>query len=135
MLVGSSPTAASIEGARMTCYHKSGSCINHGACNRDDHCGYAPADPIKDMIEKAQERRVVESEHSERAERLARKLYETLVPEEIYKLMYERDKPAWRIEGLEWDRHPELEIAEHQRDDYRNQAYLLLEDPEIKIDI
>lgn len=72
-------------------------------------------------------------------EQLAQLLYKTTggcLTEKEYLEMYGVEQRAWRIEGLPWDRFDSLELCEHQRDDYRWQAELILksivEDPSIK---
>lgn len=87
------------------------------------------------MAGKAKEKLDAYNAHRARVDILARKLYETFISEDEYKLMTDRDKPAWRIDGLPWDKYPELELPEHGRDDYRAQAERLLEDTELKIEV
>jgi hypothetical protein len=116
----------------MTCYHESGQCINHGACNQNDGCMYAPK-IIPEMAKEAQDKVDAEHEHRAKVEWLAQKLYEASSSEEEYETVTGKEKPQWRITGLPWDRFPGLELAEHRRDDYRYQAERLLADPELVI--
>jgi len=88
---------------------------------------------FNDMIEKAHAKLVADEALKKNIEILAKKLYETRMPADLYKEIMGYDKPAWRVDGLPWDKYPDLEIAEHERDDYRCQATLLLRDPDLNI--
>jgi hypothetical protein len=91
------------------------------------------SDDIPTMAAKAYAKREAEEAHKARVERLAKKLYEAWTDPETYEIMTGKDKPAWYIEGVAYVNGGDLCLAQHQRDDYREQAEKLLDDPELSI--
>lgn len=67
-------------------------------------------------------------------EEMAEELYkfEGGIDPEEYLVVFGREKRRWRIEGVPWDLVPEEELCEHERDEYRTQARVLLEFLEAK---
>ena len=93
-------------------------------------------DDLPTMIAKAKAKLDDDEAHKALVERLAQKLYEARIDPETYEAMTGKERPAWRHPGgLPWDKYPELEIAEHERDDYRWQAIKLLEDSDLSITV